>query len=66
MMSKQTWPDPTHWARRLHEAAAELRAKASRAPNGLKLAGRLERYAEAILFPHHDRDHSPDGAAGDD
>jgi hypothetical protein len=59
-------PDPVQWARKLHEAAAELRDKASRVPNGLTLASRLERYAEAILFPHHDRDRAPGMAAGDD
>jgi len=66
MNSLSTRPDPVQWARKLHEAAAELRNKASRVPNGLKLAGRLERYAEAILFPRHERDRLADGTAGDD
>jgi len=66
MNSVSSRPDPVQWARKLHEAAAELRDKASRIPNGLTLASRLERYAEAILFPHHDRDRAADAAAGDD
>ena len=65
MKSTPTRPDPVQWARKLHEAAAELRTRASRGPNGLKLASRLERYAEAILFPHDTRDQGL-GAAGDD
>jgi hypothetical protein len=66
-MRKPTASDPDHWARKLHEAAAELRASAGRAPDqgGLKLARRLERYAEAILFPHRHR-HDPLSAAGGD
>jgi hypothetical protein len=59
-------PDPAQWARKLHEAAAELRTKASRGPHGLKLATRLERYAQAILFPHHDRDGLQHAGSGDD
>ncbi len=66
MTSTTTRPDPVQWARKLHEAAAELRNKASRAPNGLKLARRLEGYAEAILFPHQDRDRLLGAATGGD
>lgn len=66
MESTSTRPDPAQWARKLHEAAAELRNKASRMPQGLKLASRLERYAEAILFPHQDRDRLAGAVGGDD
>ncbi len=66
MKSILTRPDPAAWARKLHEAAAELRNRASRPPNGLKLANRLERYAEAILFPRLERDRLADGTGGDD
>jgi len=38
------------WARKLHEAAGDLRLNAGTA-SALKLARRLERHAEAILFP---------------
>ncbi|MBV8535283.1 MAG: hypothetical protein JO128_06815 [Alphaproteobacteria bacterium] len=58
--------DPLQWARKLHEAAAEVRNRASLVPNGLKLASRLERYAEAILFPRLERDRLADGTGGDD
>lgn len=51
MVSRTPRPDPLEWAAKLHEAAAELRVKASRTPSALKLANRLERYADAILFP---------------
>ena len=46
--------DPTNphdWAYKLREAAADLRMRAGRSADQLSLAGRLERYAEAILFP---------------
>ncbi|HTP83577.1 MAG TPA: hypothetical protein VMQ11_11570 [Alphaproteobacteria bacterium] len=66
MNSLPTRPDPGQWARKLHEAAAELRNRANRPPNGLKLASRLERYAEAILSPRLDRDRVADGTGGDD
>jgi len=67
MWGKTTRPDPASWARKLREAAAELRAKAGGPlPGGLQLAGRLERYAEAILFPHYVRDHSHGTAGGGD
>jgi len=56
MKSTPTHPDPLHWARKLHEAAAELRTTAAPVANGLQLASRLERYAEAILFPQYARD----------
>jgi len=66
-MRKPTSPDPDHWARQLHAAAAELRASAGGAADqsGLKLARRLERYAEAIRFPHRHR-HDPLRTAGGD
>ena len=61
------------WAVKLHEAAAELRLKASRTPQALNLANRLERHAEAILFPTLPRWWSDQGhgrtsaaASGDD
>lgn len=65
MMSKPMRPDPAQWARKLYEAAAEVRIKAGR-PNGLQLARRLERYAEAILFPTQDRDPMLRAVGGDD
>jgi hypothetical protein len=66
MGNEPTRPDPVQWARKLHDAARELRTKANWGPNGLRLASRLERYAEAILFPHQDRDSLLRAASGDD
>ncbi len=66
-------PDPAQWAFKLHEAAAELRLNAGQAPSCLRLARRLERYAEAILFPQLPRwwadqhcEHMIGVAGGDD
>jgi len=64
-------PLPAHliWARKLHEAAVDLRLN-SRNPASMKLARRLERQAEAILFPQLPRwwVEGPEAAAagGDD
>lgn len=52
MVNRTPRPDPLEWAAQLRQAAAELRLKASLMPNALSLAGRLERHADAILFPH--------------
>lgn len=51
MVSRSPRPDPLEWAAKLRQAAAELRLKSGPTPGALKLAGRLERYADAILFP---------------
>ena len=66
-------PDPSQWAFKLHEAAVELRLNAGRTTSTVKLARRLERYAEAILFPQLPRwwpdqqsDRSAEAAAGRD
>jgi len=50
MSAEKSRPDHLHWARKLHEAAIDLRLN-SRTPAALKLARRLERQAQAILFP---------------
>jgi hypothetical protein len=44
-------PSAYYWASKLREAAAELREAASRCATSQNLAGRLERHAQAILFP---------------
>lgn len=51
MITRPVRPGPLDWAYKLREAAADLRMKAGRSADQLSLAGRLERYAEAILFP---------------
>ncbi len=50
MSAERPLPDPVVWARKLHEAAIDLRLK-TRSTAALNLARRLERHAEAILFP---------------
>ena len=71
MTSHDDRPDPRRWAHKLHQAAAELRAKSGGTPMSLAIARRLERYAEAILFPQlpgwwADRAPEHSAAAGDD
>ncbi len=51
MPNRTRRPDPRDWADKLREAAADLRTNAERSPESLRLANRLECYAEAILFP---------------
>ncbi len=50
MSAERPLPDPIVWARKLHEAAIDLRLQAGSAA-ALNLAQRLERHAQAILFP---------------
>ncbi|HEX9464176.1 MAG TPA: hypothetical protein VGB82_16380 [Alphaproteobacteria bacterium] len=73
MTARSPQPDAIAWAHKLHEAAAELRMTARRTAESLRLARRLERHAEAILFPQLPRwwaEPGPDpiaaAAGGDD
>ena len=73
MSADQAPPEHVLWARKLHEAAVDLRLRA-RSAASLNLARRLERHAQAILFPQLPRwwaDGHPDhaglsGIGGDD